>query len=168
MRLFLSTIACAGLLLSSSCASIVSHSRWPVAVSSAPAGATVTITNRKGVSVYTGTTPATVSLESGSAFFKREIYKLEFTMPGYAPKTTTLEADVNGWYFGNIVFGGVIGLLIVDPATGAMYRLASSNVSVAMSKLEAFNLPATTPGGLRIVSIDQVPMELRAQLVSLK
>ena len=32
-----------------SCASIVSKSNWPVHVASDPAGATVTITNRRGV-----------------------------------------------------------------------------------------------------------------------
>ena len=30
---------------------------------------------------------------------------------------------MDGWYIGNILFGGLIGMLIVDPATGAMYNL---------------------------------------------
>lgn len=30
---------------------------------------------------------------------------------------------MNGWYIGNLLFGGIIGLLIVDPATGAMWTL---------------------------------------------
>jgi hypothetical protein len=30
---------------------------------------------------------------------------------------------MDGWYIGNILFGGVIGFLIVDPATGAMWKL---------------------------------------------
>ncbi len=161
-----------GLLVASSllsgCASIVSHSRWPVAISSSPVGASVTITNRKGESVYTGTTPAAVMLKSGSSFFKRAKYKLEFTLPGYGTKTSTLEADVNGWYFGNLVFGGAIGMLIVDPASGAMYRIAQKDVQVALTKVEALNFPKASPNDLQIVSIDQVPAALRARMVPLK
>lgn len=155
--------------LLSGCASIVSHSRWPIAVSSSPVGASVTITNRRGTPVYTGTTPAAVVLKSGSSFFRREIYKIDFTMPGYAPKSTSLEADLNGWYFGNLVFGGAIGMLIVDPATGSMYRIAQEALQpVTLTKLEAFNLTQPALQGLQIVSIDQVPAALRSQMVPLK
>ncbi len=37
--------------------------------------------------------------------------------------TTRLEATLDGWYIGNIIFGGLIGFLIVDPLTGAMWKL---------------------------------------------
>lgn len=118
--------------------------------------------------MYTGTTPAAVMLKSGSSFFKRAKYKLEFTLPGYGTKTSTLEADVNGWYFGNLVFGGAIGMLIVDPASGAMYRIAQKDVQVALTKVEALNFPKASPNDLQIVSIDQVPAALRARMVPLK
>ena len=166
MKFFLSTLALAGALLSSGCASIVSHSRWPVAVSSAPAGATVSIVNRRGQEVFSGVTPAAVQLKSGSSFFNREKYTLKFTMPGYDPKTAQLEADVNGWYFGNIVFGGFIGLLIVDPATGAMYRIAQKEVQVALSQTQGFNnAPGADPNGLQILSITQIPANQRHLLI---
>ena len=167
MKHFLLGLLAASSLLSS-CASIVSHSKWPVAISSSPNGASVTVTNRRGESVYTGTTPAVVILKSGSSFFKREIYKLDFNMPGYGTKTTTLEADVNGWYFGNLVFGGAIGMLIVDPASGAMYRIAQKDVQVSLSKTEAMNFLKPSPTDLQIVSIDQVPTALRDHMVPLK
>lgn len=168
MKVTLSTIAVATALLSSSCASIVSHSRWPVAVSSTPIGATVSIVNRRGSEVYSGVTPAAVSLKSGSSFFSREKYTLKFTMPGYETKTTMLEADINGWYFGNLVFGGFIGLLIVDPATGAMYRISQQSVSVALSQAQGFNVPNADPNGLKIVSIDQIPDNQRQFLVPVR
>lgn len=66
-------------------------------MSSTPIGATVSIVNRRGSEVYSGTTPAAVSLNPGSSFFNREKYTLKFTMPGYETKKTMLEADVNGW-----------------------------------------------------------------------
>jgi len=30
---------------------------------------------------------------------------------------------MSGWYWGNILIGGLIGMLVVDPLTGAMYKL---------------------------------------------
>lgn len=165
MKVLLSTIVVATALFSSSCASIVSHSRWPVAVSSSPIGATVVITNRRGAEVYSGNTPAAVSLKSGSGFFSREKYTLRFTMPGYETKTTMLEADINGWYFGNLLIGGALGMLIIDPATGAMYRISQNAVAVALSQTQGFNMPSAEPNGLKIVSIDQIPDSQRQFLV---
>ena len=94
----------------SSCASIVSKSKWPLSVNSNPQGAEVTITNRKGVEVFKGTTPSQVKLKSGAKFFKRELYKVKFQMPGYDLKEIPVTCKVNGWYVGNIVFGGFIGI----------------------------------------------------------
>lgn len=166
-HILLGLVAAASLM--SGCATIVSHSRWPVAISSSPVGAAITVTNRRGSEVYTGTTPAAVVLKSGSSFFKREIYKIDFKMPGYSTKTATLEADVNGWYFGNLLFGGAIGMLIVDPATGSMYRISQQALqTVNLTKLEAVNWPQKALNGLEIVSIDQVPAALRTEMVPLK
>jgi hypothetical protein len=61
---------------------------------------------------------------------------------------------VDGWYFGNLLFGGLIGLLIVDPATGAMYKLepneincnlVSSAVALTPEELKAAELKANPP-----------------------
>lgn len=35
-----------------------------------------------------------------------------------------LESSVDGWYFANILFGGLIGLLIVDPADRSSFEAA--------------------------------------------
>ena len=38
----------------------------------------------------------------------------------------------NGWYLaGNFIFGGLLGWLIVDPATGAMWNLKPHHTSIA-------------------------------------
>lgn len=113
-----------GTLLISGCASIVSKSTYPVSVSSKPEGATITITNRHGQEIHSGRTPATVSLKAGCGYFKGEEYTILFSKAGYKPFKTTITSDLDGWYvFGNIFFGGLIGWLIVDPATGAMWKL---------------------------------------------
>ncbi len=73
-----------------SCASIVSKSNWPVTFHSEPTGANITITNRKGIEVYSGRTPATMKLKSGSGFFSKESYTVIFNMEGYEAKKLTL------------------------------------------------------------------------------
>ncbi|WP_181305086.1 hypothetical protein [Rufibacter sp. XAAS-G3-1] len=157
---------CATTLLASGCASIVSKTKYPISLSSAPDGASFTIVDRNGKEVAAGQTPTTVVLKSGNGFFKKAVYSINFSKTGYSNKTLTLEADLNGWYFGNIVFGGFIGLLIVDPATGAMYKFNQKDVQALLSQSTAF---APLQGeGLKIVSIDDVPQELRANLVEVK
>ena len=99
------------------CATIVSKSNWPYYIDSNPAGAQVTITNKKGKEVFKGKTPTVVKLKSGSGFFGKESYYLNYSRPGYEDKTVNLECKINGWYFGNILIGGLIGMLIIDPAT---------------------------------------------------
>jgi len=110
-------------MLSTGCATIVSKSTYPVMLNSNPSGASVTIKNKSGVAVQNVTTPATVMLKAGDGFFSKANYTLEFEKDGYSPYTTMLTASMDGWYIGNLVFGGLIGFLIVDPATGAMWKL---------------------------------------------
>jgi len=91
------------------------------------------ITNRAGEKIHSATTPATVTLNRGSGYFKSEIYTVEVTKPGFQPKTITVKGSVNGWYFGNILVGGLIGMLIVDPITGAMYNLSPENIEATLN-----------------------------------
>jgi len=69
----------------------------------------------------------------------------------YYPYEVHVKLTVDGWYFGNVLFGGLIGILIVDPATGAMYtlkpnelniNLISSAVSLIPEELQAAELKA--------------------------
>jgi hypothetical protein len=146
----------------SGCASIVSKSNWPVQLSSTPPGAMVTVKDASGSEIYRGTTPTQVTLKSGRGYFKSGSYTLEFSKDGVRPQTVQLKAGVNGWYIGNLVFGGLLGLLVVDPLTGAMYRFDES-VNVTLSPLAA-NLEQ---GDLRVVSLADVPASERAALVRL-
>lgn len=108
------------------CASIVSKSTWPVEVTTNPANAEVEIVSETGNVVQKGTTPFTASLKSGVGYFDGEKYTLRCSAPGYPNKSEILDTTVNGWYAGNIIFGGIIGFFLVDPLTGAMYRLPKS------------------------------------------
>ena len=115
------------------CASIVSKSNYPVSVQSSPVGAVVTVKNKQGIEVHKAITPATIYLSASAGFFSPARYSFVFEKEGCFPGTASLSAGLDGWYFGNILFGGLIGLLIVDPATGAMWKL-DEYVSVSLSK----------------------------------
>jgi len=111
-----------------SCASIASKSDWLVTLDSEPSNATITIRDEDGEIVHTAQTPTTVSLSAKEGFFTKADYDVEVRLPGYGESHTKLSAHLNPWYFGNIIFGGVIGLFIVDPATGAMWKLKDPQV----------------------------------------
>lgn len=108
------------------CSSIVSESTYPVSVLSSPAGASYEITNESGLVVSSGVTPGQVTLKAGAGYFDGELYRISYKKEGYQDQVTLVDSELDGWYWGNIVFGGLIGMLIVDPATGAMYKLPSS------------------------------------------
>jgi len=76
-----------------------------------------------------------------------------------------VKCSLNGWYFGNIIFGGLIGLLIVDPATGAMYRL---DVNYIDEPLTPTNTTADKGQTLKIMDINDLSQDMRSHLVSLK
>lgn len=147
----------------SSCASIVSRSNWPLTVNTNPNGAKVVITDKKGIVVYNGNTPTTMSLKSGAGFFAKQSYKVKLTMDGYGEKVIPVECKLNGWYIGNIVFGGLIGILIVDPVTGAMYKLDTEYINETFAKTTL-----STEQSLKIMNIDDMPATLKKHLVCVK
>ncbi|MEX6686539.1 hypothetical protein QTN47_03485 [Danxiaibacter flavus] len=159
-RTRLSAIAVAFAMLSTGCASIVSKSNWPFSVDTNPAGAEISVTNRKGIEVYKGTSPAAFKLKSGSSFFAKESYTITLTKSGFETKKMTVECKLNGWYFGNILLGGVIGMLIIDPATGAMYKLDNHGIFETM-KTKSAN------ASLQIIEKDQLSKEQEQHLVKL-
>lgn len=122
-------------LLASGCASIMSGSTDKVTFNSFPNGANFLIKDENGKSIHHATTPATVTLERGDGFFDGQTYSVDFSADGYLPKTQTVDSTVNGWYIGNLVFGGILGFLIIDPATGAMFELPE-DVNVSLTKTQ--------------------------------
>jgi hypothetical protein len=70
-------------------------------------------------------------------YFKGQNYRLEFELPGHAPAEVHLDSSVSGWYFGNLAFGGLIGMLIVDPLTGAMFNLSPEKIEQPLAPTQA-------------------------------
>lgn len=150
---------------SNSCATILSKSVYPVQLNSNPDGAKVTVLNRDGIEVFRSTTPATAMLKSGDGFFKKASYRITFSKEGYADKTYPLTATIDGWYFGNILIGGVIGMLIVDPATGAMFKLDQQYIDGNLSSEGSASLDSPQ---LKIYDISEIPKEWVSKLELVK
>lgn len=124
----------ASVFLFSSCASIVSKSTYPLSINSSPSNAKVSITDKKGKEIYLGNTPATVKLNAGAGFFSKAEYQVKFSSPGYDDKIVPITFKLDGWYFGNLLLGGVLGMLIIDPATGAMWKIETEFLNETLSK----------------------------------
>ena len=152
----------AAVLLSSGCASIVTKSTYPVTINSTPSSTNISITDKKGREVFTGNTPAIVPLKAGAGFFSNASYQVRFSSQGYSDKVVSITATLDGWYFGNILFGGLIGMLIVDPATGAMWRIGTEFLNETLTPTTAFVEPE-----MKILSIDEIPERWKPHLVKI-
>ncbi len=149
-----------------SCASIFSASKYPVQLQSTPDRADVVITDRNGVSVFNGQTPAVVTLKAKSGFMKKAIYNIKFSKKGYSSKTYSISASLDGWYWANLLLGGVVGMLIVDPASGAMFQIDKNFIDATLSK-ESLSLKEKKSNELRVYDISEIPEEWKKHLVEI-
>ena len=165
-RLLRPLAATATIVTLAACASIVSDRKGVVTVSSNPTAAQIAIADQSGVEVYRGTTPASITLDASAGYFDGQEYTITFSKEGYDPTTVNVDSRINGWYVGNIVFGGFIGWLIVDPLTGAMWALDAEHVNGTLAERVAMD--ETSSPQLRIVSIDSVPESERSRMIRVR
>lgn len=149
--------------LFSSCATIFTKSSYPLSINSNPNNAKVSITDKKGKEVYLGNTPASVKLKAGSGFFSKAEYRVKLSSPGYNERIIPVTFKLDGWYFGNLLVGGLIGMLIIDPATGAMWKIETDFVNETLS---ASTASVNTPE-MRILNIQEIPENWKSHLVKL-
>lgn len=117
MKTILKTALLLFVLSLTSCATIISGSRQDVQISSEPTAAKVFIN-----AIEVGPTPVQQNLE------RKQEYNLTLKLDGYKTYETKLVKKFNAWYIGNIALGGLIGV-IVDPITGAMYKLKPEEIN---------------------------------------
>jgi hypothetical protein len=110
------------ILYSQGCCSIIATSHKTIQVTSNPSGADVKIFDWNGQQVSSGKAPFTVTLKRGNAYFKPAKYEFKASLPGQPVRVVGFKSGINPWYWGNILLGGLIGMLIVDPITGAMWE----------------------------------------------
>ena len=147
----------------SACATIVHGGPRPISVTSTPSGAVVSIYDRNNTLVQTNTTPFVAQLPTKYSYFKGQEYRLVFQSPSHEAAEVKLEPSLSGWYFGNLVFGGLIGMLIVDPITGAMYNLSPEKIEQPLSAAQAQVI--RDGKGFLVVLASQTTEEERAAMV---
>lgn len=108
------------LVASTGCASIMHGSTQQIAVSSTPSRADVTVNGQE-----LGVTPVVANLA------RKDTHTIAIRLAGYEDYEITLTRSVSGWVWGNIVFGGIIGLA-VDAITGGLYKLSPEQVMAEM------------------------------------
>jgi hypothetical protein len=129
------------LVSTSACASIMHGTTQDVGISSSPTNARVIVDNQPR-----GSTPMVAKLSRGD----NHIVRLE--LDGYAPFEATLTKKVSGWVWGNIVFGGLIGLA-VDAVSGGLYNLTPEQLSGQLARQGAS--AQLQPDGIYVVMVRQ-------------
>ena len=136
------------------CASIIHGSRQDIRVVSNPSGAIA----RVNLNNQATTTPGILTLN------RKEIgYVLTFEKEGYRSVEVSLRRTVDGWLFGNILFGGLIGI-VIDFTSGSAYKLTPDEVSVALGEQHASLQKAGKDGLLVFVDMENLPASLRERI----
>ena len=63
---------------------------------------------------------------------RKTSHVVKVQLAGYQPFEATLTRSVSGWVWGNVVFGGIIGL-VVDAASGGLYKLTPEQITATMA-----------------------------------
>ena len=104
-----------------------------------------------------------VVLDPKRGYFKGQAYRLKFELTGYQPAEVVVRPALSGWYFGNIVFGGLIGMLVVDPITGSMWNLTPDKIEQSLTPAQA-SLLRQGHGFMVVLVAEATPAE-RASMV---
>jgi uncharacterized protein YceK len=127
------------MVMLSGCASIVAGGHRDINIKSTPSDAAVTIQDRESKQiVHKGQTPLIIPLSTRGGYFKSKQYDVILSKEGYADKTINIDSFLSGWYAGNVIIWpmAVIGGLIVDPLTGAMWSLSPKNIDAVLETAE--------------------------------
>jgi hypothetical protein len=127
------TIICSLLFLFMGCATIIHGTNQHISVNSSPQGAKVSV---NGIPV--ATTPAKIKLSRSERSVNILIEK-----EGYKSQGVIVSRKLSGWFFGNLLIGGWIGM-IIDAVDGAMFRLEPSEINVVLSEFEEGKKRSTT------------------------
>ena len=134
-------------------------------IRSTPDQADVTITDETGVEVFKGKTPTTVTLSKKKGYFSGKKYNVKICKEGCSDRYVTVDTKLTGWYFGNLIFGGLIGILIVDPATGGMWTLDTNEINTTLEIAQKTSQMEAPQLGVALLS--DIPITLRHKMVKI-
>jgi hypothetical protein len=109
-------------LFLNSCATIINGSSQQINITSTPIDAKVFVDDQE-----LGKTPYVAKLK------RKDNHIVKIELEGYKTEVITLNGETSGWFIGNCLFGGLIGMGI-DALTGAMYRLEPKEISKSLEK----------------------------------
>jgi hypothetical protein len=119
---------CAAAVVSlTGCASIVSGRHAEVSIYTNAPNAHVVVRDKRGQEVASVHTPGRVALKRKDRFIFPARYTATIAAPGFETAQVPIRSTVNPWVLGNIVFGGIPGL-VIDNATGAAWKPADSEI----------------------------------------
>lgn len=151
------------MLLTGSCASIVGGTSSNLYIRTEPRQAQIVIADKKGREVFNGKGPAQVKLQNGAGYFTPARYTVSVSADGYLDQEFTVNFRLNGWYFGNLAIGGVLGMIIIDPISGGMWKIEDGAIDAQLERNSAYVSPH-----LRIYTPDTMPEDLKGKMVRIK
>jgi len=103
-----------------------------------PEGVSLEILDKNNMIVANVTTPAQIALKKGAGFFSGQSYTVKATKEGYEPSSFWIDNNVNigAYVVGNVFLGGLFGILLIDPLTGAMWNLETNNLTSGSGSVE--------------------------------
>ena len=130
----------------SACATILGGgSSQGVTVQSSTHGAPFTVKSSSGIQMASGQAPQTIRLP------RKNEYQIDFTAPGFQPQSIALTKGTNGWVWGNLVVGWIVGF-IVDFASGSAYKLEPALVNITLVSRTAAD--GSTATDARVAMLD--------------
>lgn len=108
-------------ILFSGCATIIHGTSQKVPVDTEPHGAVVKV----DAEPTTYITPAKITMK------RKEDHDLLITYDGYETEHVKLNHSISGAFFGNILLGGIIGI-VVDISDGGAYKLEPTHVFIQL------------------------------------
>ena len=109
-------------LFLNSCATIINGTSQQINITSTPIDAKVFVDDQE-----LGKTPYVAKLK------RKDNHIVKIELEGYKTEVIALNGETSGWFIGNCLFGGLIGMGI-DAITGAMYRLEPKEISKSLEK----------------------------------
>ena len=127
MKSFKTILFASLLMVAMSCSTVFNGSLSDVDVQSNPSQAIVYVNGQE-----LGPTPALLKLERG------ETHIIEVKKAGFQTYRITTKSSITGWFWGNLVCGGLIGMA-VDLISGNAYDVEPQFLNAMLNKDNAMN-----------------------------
>jgi hypothetical protein len=135
-----------GVLLLAECATIASGTKQQVTIQSSPSDALVKVDGKP-----LGRTPLTLQLD------KKEKQTLTVEKEDYKTFSTKMSTTLDPWFWGNILFGGLIGTT-TDGMSGAIHKYEPNQYIVTLEPVDASRIGA---------SVAKAPMDQAREFIIL-